>query len=79
MLAYPLYLPNYGLGHLIAFQLEEHFRNADLAGEYERVCQQGRITPDLWMQGAVGARLSAQPLIMAADAAVEAMSRQSGR
>jgi hypothetical protein len=69
MLAYPLYLPNYPLGHLIAFQLEEHFRHADLAAEFERVCQQGRLTPDLWMRGAVGAPVSAAPLIEAAGRA----------
>lgn len=72
MLGYPLYLPNYPLGHIIAFQLEEHFRDADFGAEFERVCQQGRLTPDLWMMGAVGAPLSAQPLI---DAAAQAVTR----
>ncbi|UCE04245.1 MAG: hypothetical protein JSW67_11060 [Candidatus Latescibacterota bacterium] len=77
MLAYPLYLSNYPLGHLIAYQLEEHFRGADLAAEFERVCQLGRLTPDLWMQRAVGARVSAQPLIQAAERAVAALGGRS--
>jgi hypothetical protein len=72
MLGYPLYLPNYPLGHLIAFQLEEHFRDADFGAEFERVCQQGRVTPDQWMVGAVGEPLSARPLI---DAAARAVTR----
>ncbi len=78
MLAYPLYLANYPLGHLIAFQLEEHFRNHDLAQEFERVCKLGRLTPDLWMRKAVGAPLSAAPLIEAAERAVAAL-RATGR
>jgi len=79
MLAYPLYLPNYGLGHLIAFQLEEHFRGADLAAEFERVCRQGNLTPDLWMQNAVGSKLSAEPLVAAAAEGVEALRAEAGR
>jgi hypothetical protein len=75
MLDYPLYLPNYPLGHLIAFQLEEHFRTGDLAKEFERVCRQGRLTPDLWMRQAVGASLSPQPLIEAAERAVKALQK----
>ncbi len=76
MLAYPLYLANYPLGHLIAFQLEQHFQGADLAAEFERVCKQGRVTPDLWMRGAVGAPLQAEPLLQAAAAAVAALQPQ---
>ena len=74
MLAYPLYLANYPLGHLIAFQLEEHFHGADLASEFERVCKLGNLTPDLWMRQAVGQPLSAQPLIHAAERAVMALT-----
>lgn len=77
MLAYPLYLANYPLGHLIAFQLEEHFHGADMAQEFERVCQQGRVTPDLWMQGAVGAPVGPEPLIEAARHAVDALHEGS--
>jgi hypothetical protein len=77
MLAYPLYLSNYPLGHLIAYQLEDHFRGADLAPEFERACQLGRLTPDLWMQRAVGSPLRAQPLIQAAERAVAALGVQS--
>jgi hypothetical protein len=77
MLAYPLYLANYPLGHVIAFQLEEHFRGADLAREFERVCRLGNLTPDLWMRQAVGAPLGAQPLIQATQRAVAALGIES--
>jgi hypothetical protein len=77
MLAYPLYLANYPLGHLIAFQLEEHFASHDLASEFERVCQLGRLTPDLWMQRAVGSPLSSEPLQHAVTRALNAMSKTS--
>ena len=73
ILEYPLYLPAYPLGHFIAFQLEEHFQGADLAAEFERVCRQGQLAPDVWMQGAVGAPVSPKPLIAAAQRAVAAL------
>jgi hypothetical protein len=79
MLAYPLYLANYPLGHLIAFQLEEHFASHDLASEFERVCQLGRLTPDLWMQRAVGSPLSSAPLEHAVDRALDALSQTTTR
>jgi hypothetical protein len=61
------------LGHLIAFQLEEHFHGADLAAEFERVCRQGRLAPDVWMRGAVGAPINPGALIAAAERAVAAL------
>jgi hypothetical protein len=71
-----LYTPDYPLGHLIAFQLEEHFKKAPALGpEFERVSRQGRLTPDAWMRGAVGAPLSAEPLLQAADRAVAALQK----
>lgn len=73
MLSYPLYTPDYTLGHLIAFQVEGHFAKLDgpMGPEFERVCQLGALTPDAWMRQAVGAPLSAQPLLDAAAAALE--------
>ena len=72
-----LYLPDYPLGHLIAFQVEEHFRspNGPMGAEFERICQLGSITPDAWMQQAVGARLSAEPLLAAAARALETIGK----
>jgi hypothetical protein len=60
------------LGHLIAFELEDHFRKADKLGvEFERVARQGALTPDAWMRGAVGAPLSAESLLHATTEALQ--------
>jgi len=69
-----LYTPDYPLGHLIAFQLEQHFRSRKRLGEeFERVCRIGRVTPDLWMRTAVGSPLSAEPLVQATVRAAGAL------
>ncbi len=72
MIAYPLYLPNYPLGHLIAFQIEEQIEESgDLGQEFERMAKYGSVTPDLWMQHATGAPVSAEPLLRAVSKALE--------
>ncbi len=61
-----LYLPDYPVGHLIAFQIERHVEKAGEVGpEIERMARQGRLTPDLWMQGAVGAGVGPEALLAA--------------
>jgi len=66
-----LYLPDYPLGHMIAFQLEEHMEKAGKIGpEFERVARQGRLTPDLWMKGATGSSVGPEALIAAAERAL---------
>ena len=68
-----LYTPDYPLGHLIAFQIEDHFtRHKPIGAEFERICKLGSITPDAWMRQAVGGPLSAEPLLTAATAAIAA-------
>jgi len=71
MISYPLYLPDYPLGHLIAFQIEEHLkRKGPLGAEFERMATYGAVTPDQWMVHATGAPVSAEPLLRAAEAAL---------
>jgi hypothetical protein len=66
-----LYLPDYPIGHMIAFQLEEHMQKAGKIGpEFERVARQGRIAPDLWMKGATGSPVGPEALIAAAERAL---------
>jgi hypothetical protein len=66
-----LYLPDYPLGHLIAHQLEEHFRASGSIGpEVERVAKIGRIAPDLWMKAATGAPVGPEALIQATERAL---------
>lgn len=70
-----LYLPDYPLGHIIAFQVERHLKERGLASEMERMCKLGSITPDSWMKQAVGGPISAEPLLRAADEAVTALQK----
>ncbi|HZI16802.1 MAG TPA: hypothetical protein VE153_40925 [Myxococcus sp.] len=72
MISYPLYLPDYPLGHLIAFQIEEHLKKkGPLGAEFERMATYGAVTPDLWMEHATGAPVSAEPLLRATEAALK--------
>ncbi len=70
-----MYTPDYPLGHLIAFQIEDHFSKLQgpIGDEFERICRLGSLTPDAWMRQAVGASLSAEPLLKATAAAVTAL------
>lgn len=69
MLNYPMYLPNYPIGHIIHYQLEEHLARCGsdtaFAAELQRIYRQGRLTPQAWMQGAVGAPISVEPILAA--------------
>jgi len=71
MISYPLYLADYPLGHLIAFQIEEHLgKSGKLGPEFERMATFGAVTPDVWMTHATGAPVSAEPLLRATEAAL---------
>ncbi len=73
MINYPLYLFNYPLGHLIAFQIEEHLKKAGKPGPGRSSSAWPATAPsrpDLWMQHATGAPVSAGPLLRATEAAL---------
>lgn len=71
MVSYPLYLPDYPLGHLIAFQIEEQVKKAGVLGpEFERMAKYGSVTPDVWMTNATGSPVSAAPLLRATEKAL---------
>jgi hypothetical protein len=72
MVANFLYLPDYPIGHLVAFQLEQRLHGADSGAQFERAASFGRVTPDLWMEHATGRPLSAKPLLDATEAALGA-------
>jgi len=63
LLNYPLYVPNYPLGHIIAYQLEDYLKTRALPAEMERMCKIGGIIPQEWMKQAVGTGISARPLV----------------
>ena len=69
MVGYALYLPGYPIGQLVQYQLEEHLSTCkntnEFAKEYARIYQQGRLTPEAWMRGAVGEPMSVEPILKA--------------
>jgi hypothetical protein len=73
MIGYALYLPAYPIGNIVQYQLEAHLSQyttpEEWANEYTRIYQQGCLTPNVWMQGAVGQPISIEPLLEAARAA----------
>jgi hypothetical protein len=70
MINSPMYLPNYAFGHLIHFQLEEHFKTHEFAPEVLRIFALGQLTPNEWMKKAVGTPLSNEAILKAAEEAV---------
>jgi hypothetical protein len=72
MISYPMYLFNYPLGHLIAFQIEEQVKKTGKIGpEIERMSKFGAVTPDAWMVNATGEPVSSGPLLRATEAALK--------
>jgi hypothetical protein len=69
-----LYLPSYPIGSIIQFQIEEYIKTRNLAEEMERMCRLGSITPDLWMKEAVGNPISSEPMLQAAQRALDALT-----
>lgn len=67
-----LYLPDYPLGYIIAYQIEDYLKGKNLGTEMERMCTLGRLTPNAWMQSAVGTSISSEPILKAASDALKA-------
>lgn len=71
----PMYLPNYPYGHIIEYQIEEHFSQLynpnHIAPEIDRIWRIGRLTPNAWMNEAVGTDVSTQPILNAIDKIVK--------
>lgn len=66
----PLYLANYSYGQIVQFQIEEFLKGKKLSEEVDRMFSQGKLTPQQWMMGAVGSKISAQPILNKLEAAV---------
>lgn len=71
MINSPMYLPNYPFGHIIEYQLENHLstckNSTEFANEIKRMYLLGRLTPQIWMEKAVGSKVSVQPLLDAVN------------
>ena len=62
----PMYLPNYPIGHIVQFQLEQALADKEgraWAEAYERWYRLGRLTPQEWMRQAVNGDLSVEPVL----------------
>jgi hypothetical protein len=70
MIVYGLYLPDYAVGHIIAFQVAARLTQETFGAEVERMTRLGRITPDAWIRSAVGGPISADALLAAAGEAL---------
>jgi hypothetical protein len=72
MIVYGLYLPDYAIGHVLAFQIAQRLWDGDFGAEVERITRLGRLTPDAWIRGAVGGPISAGTLLDEAREAIGA-------
>jgi hypothetical protein len=62
MISNPLYLAAYSYGQIIEFQLEEYLSGKSFPNEIDRIYKQGRLIPERWMEGAVGAKISVKAI-----------------
>lgn len=73
----PLYLPAYPIGHIIDFQLENYLKGKNMGDEVARIYKLGRLNPDLWMERAVGEKVSVQALLQQTEKATKNVSSKS--
>jgi hypothetical protein len=65
-----LYLPDYPIGHMIAFQIEEQMGDGAIGDKFEQVATIGNVAPDVWMKKATGAPVGPEALLRAAEKAL---------
>jgi len=59
-----LYLPDYPIGHMIAFQIKRQMEKAGAVGpEFERMTKVGNVAPDIWMKNASGSPVGPEALL----------------
>jgi hypothetical protein len=70
-----LYLPDYPIGHMIAFQIEEQMdKSGNIGSEFERMALTGSVIPDLWMKKATGKPVGPEALLTATQKALAEIS-----
>ena len=71
-----LYLPDYPIGHMIAFQIDRQMEKAGSIGpEFERMTTIGNVTPDVWMTRATGAPVGPQALLAETEKALTDLTK----
>jgi len=67
----PMYLPSYPFGTIIEYQIEEYLSKlpnpSKLGDEITRIYKLGKLTPQIWMNQAVGSNVSIDPILNAID------------
>lgn len=77
MINYPLYLPDYPIGHMIAFQIDEQIEKAgNIGSEFERMAITGSVGPDLWMKKATNQTVGPAALLHATKQALAVVNAQ---
>lgn len=71
-----LYFPDYPLGEVITLQVNQYMKGKNRGTEMMRMCRLGAVTPGYWMQEAVGAPISAEPLFKATEAALKGLEKK---
>lgn len=71
MISNPLYLAAYSYGQIIEFQVEDHLAGKKFPDEIDRIYRQGRLIPQSWMEGAVGEKISVDPVLKQLKEALE--------
>ncbi len=71
-----LYLPDYPLGHMIAFQIDRQIEKTGAIGpEFERMAKMGNVTPDMWMKHASGSPVGPEALLAETEKALAEISK----
>ncbi len=71
----PLYLSAYPIGHLIEVQINKYIENKNLGEEMIRICKLGRLTPNIWMNKAIGNNVSSEVLLNATKDALSVIKK----
>ena len=74
MVAHPLYLPDYAIGHVQSQLIRTHMRTRDLAAETKRICSIGCFTRTSGLEKAVGSPISVEPMIKDVEEALSTLS-----
>lgn len=78
MINYPLYLPDYPIGHMIAFQINQQMEKAgNIGAEFERMSLSGSVGPDLWMRKATNQDVGPGALLDATKLALQEIKRSN--
>ncbi|MBA4321664.1 MAG: hypothetical protein C0408_02485 [Odoribacter sp.] len=71
-----LYLYNYFIGNVTMFQFYNAFEGKNMSAGLMKACSEGTTLPDLWMEHAVGEKISTADVIKASAEAVTYFSKK---